>query len=94
MSKKLRLFQQHELEQLRRIDETWNLPLIKRAVSRLVELHDEAANLRSCLQSGRMPVELHDELKSKVHKSDRLLTKYEVMQLVIEWLFMEEAGND
>ena len=94
MSKKLRSFQQHELEQLRRIDETSNSPLIKLAVSRLVELHDEAAKLRSCLQSGRMPVELHDELKDKVHKSDRLLSKYEVMQLAVEFLFMEETSDD
>lgn len=88
----LRGLKEHEIEQLRRIEETWNSRLVKRAISRLVELHDDARGLRSLLQEGRVPAELAERLQQTKEKRGELLLT-EVLRLTIDWLFLESNNE-
>ena len=89
----LRGLREYEIEQLRRIDETWSVsPLVLAAVSRCVELHDEARGLRSLLHEGRVPQELAERLQqAKEERGELYLT--EVMRLTIDYLFLEGVNK-
>ena len=85
----LRGLREYEIEQLRRIDETWSVsPLVLATVSRCVELHDEARGLRSLLHEGRVPQELAKRLQEAKQERGELFLA-DVMRLVIDWLFLE-----
>ena len=93
----LRGLKEYEIGQLRRIDETRSVsPLVLAAVSRCVELHDEARGLRSLLLEGRVPQELAERLQQTKQECGELFLT-EVMRLTIDWLFLEsncEHGSE
>jgi len=83
----------YEIEQLRRIDETWSVsPLVLAAVNRCVELHDDARLLRACLQEGRLPEDMIHRVAAATDESGYIpLTK--VMLLAIDDLFTNGANR-